>query len=315
MRFSWKNISKPVFILGPMSEISTLPLMKICKNFKADIVFTSMVSSNAVLFDNQKSFKIIEFTKKERPVIVQVFGYDPDIVIKAIKIINKKLKPDGFDINLGCPAPKIVKNMCGSAFLKNHEKAFNFVKKIRENYSGELSIKTRLGLKEFDVLPLLKKFEKIGVNAITIHGRTVNQRYSGKSDWSKIHTIADSLDIPVILNGDITNYIDAYNELEKSKIAGIMIGRAALQKPWIFKELKLKKEIVFSKKEFCSLVKKHMKYFLDYNKDKAYIEMRKFLACYVKGFKNATELRKIAVSINDKNDFNNLIKKIKENNV
>jgi tRNA-dihydrouridine synthase B len=165
-----------------MSEISTLPLMKICKEFKADIVFTPMVSSNAVLFDNQKSFKIIEFTKKERPVIVQVFGYDADIVIKSIKIIDKKLKPDGFDINLGCPAPKIVKNMCGSAFLKDHQKAFEFVKKIRENYSGELSIKTRLGLKEFDVLPLLKKFEEIGVNAVTIHGRTVEQKYMGKAD-------------------------------------------------------------------------------------------------------------------------------------
>jgi tRNA-dihydrouridine synthase B len=315
MKFAWKNISKPVFILGPMSEISTLPLMKICKEFKADIVFTPMVSSNAVLFDNQKSFKIIEFTKKERPVIVQVFGYDADIVIKSIKIIDKKLKPDGFDINLGCPAPKIVKNMCGSAFLKDHQKAFEFVKKIRENYSGELSIKTRLGLKEFDVLPLLKKFEEIGVNAVTIHGRTVEQKYMGKADWSKIHTIAKSLNIPVILNGDITNYIDAYNELEKSKIAGIMISRMALQKPWIFKELKLKKEISFSKKEICSLLSKHMKYFLDYNRGKAYIEMRKFLASYIKGFKNATELRKTAVSVNNQTDFKNLIKKIKQNNV
>jgi tRNA-dihydrouridine synthase B len=165
-----------------MADITTLPLIKICKKFGADVIFTSMISSNAVIHDNPKTFKIIEFTNQERPIIVQIFGYDADIVIKAIKIIDKKFKPDGFDINLGCPAPKIIKNMCGSAFLKDHDQAFAFIKKIRENYDGQLSVKTRLGLKKFDVLPLLKKFESIGINAITIHGRTVEQRYSGQSD-------------------------------------------------------------------------------------------------------------------------------------
>jgi tRNA-dihydrouridine synthase B len=165
-----------------MSDITTLPLMKICKYFGADIIFSSMVSSHAVVHENQKTFKIIEFTKKERPVIVQLFGSSSEDMIKAIKIIEKKIKPDGFDINLGCPAPKIVKNMCGSAFLKDYNKAFEFVKKIRENYNGQLSVKTRLGVNKFDVLPLLKKFEEIGIDAITIHGRTVNQKYIGKSD-------------------------------------------------------------------------------------------------------------------------------------
>jgi len=165
-----------------MAEISTLPLMKMCKKFGADIVFTPMISSDAVIYNKEKTLKIVSFTKKERPVIVQVFGYDADIVIKAIKIIDKELKPDGIDINLGCPAPKIVKNMCGSAFLKDHDKAFEFIKKIRENFDGELSIKTRLGFKKFDVLPLLKKFEEIGIDAITVHGRTVDQKYTGISD-------------------------------------------------------------------------------------------------------------------------------------
>jgi tRNA-dihydrouridine synthase B len=165
-----------------MADISTLPLMKMCKKFGADIVFTPMISSDAIIYNNEKTLKIAEFTKKERPVIVQIFGYDADIIIKAIQIIEKKLKPDGIDINLGCPAPKIIKNMCGSAFLKDHKKAFELIKKIRENYKGQLSVKTRLGFKKFDVLPLLKQFEDIGIDALTIHGRTVEQKYIGKAD-------------------------------------------------------------------------------------------------------------------------------------
>jgi len=311
MKFYWKNIKKPVFILGPMADISTLPLMKMCKYFGADLIFTPMVSSDAVVHNNQKAFKIIEFTKKERPVIVQVFGYNPDIVISAIRIIEKKFKPDGIDINLGCPAPKIVKNMCGSALLKDHKKAFEFVKKIRENYTGQLSVKTRLGFKKFDVLPLLKKFESIGINAITIHGRTVEQKYIGKADWSKIHEIANSLKIPVILNGDITDFKTASHELSKSNIKGIMVSRIAVQKPWIFKEFKDKKEYIISKKELIKIMQTHMRYYLDYNKTKAYIEMRKFLANYLKGLENAKDLRILAINIKNKNDFNKLIKKLK----
>ena len=312
MKFSWSKVKKPVFILGPMAEISTLPLMKMCKKFGADIVFTPMISSDAVIYNKEKTLKIVSFTKKERPVIVQVFGYDADIVIKAIKIIDKELKPDGIDINLGCPAPKIVKNMCGSAFLKDHGKAFEFIKKIRENFDGELSIKTRLGFKKFDVLPLLKKFEEIGINAITVHGRTVDQKYTGISDWKAIHEIAQTLKIPVILNGDISNWKDAYNELSKSNIRGVMVSRAGMQKPWIFKEIKLRKELKFSAKQLCSFLKEHMKYYLKYNSKRAYTEMRKFFPGYLRGLTNSKELRQIAMSIQNKKGFDYLINSIKK---
>lgn len=270
-----------------------------------------MVSSNAVIHHNPKTFKIIEFTNQERPIIVQIFGYDADIVSQAIKIIDKKFKPDGFDINLGCPAPKIIKNMCGSAFLKDHTRAFEFIKKIRANYDGQLSVKTRLGMKKFDILPLLKKFESIGVNAITIHGRTVDQRYSGQSNWNHIHEIANSLTIPVILNGDILDFKTARQELAKSKIMGIMVSRIAMQKPWIFKEFKTKKAYQLSNLELAKIMKHHMNYYLKYNQSKAFIEMRKFLASYLKGFDNVKELRQLAVTVNNLNDFNNLLKKLR----
>ena len=311
MNFSWKKIKKPVFILGPMASISTQPLMKMCKKFGADIIFTPMISSNAVLYNEKETLKIASFDSKEKPVIVQVFGYDAEIMNLAIKVIEKKLNPAGIDINLGCPAPKIVKSMCGSAFLKDYKKAFEFIKSIRENYSGQLSVKTRLGYKKFDILPFLKQLESIGIDAITIHGRTVDQRYTGSADWTSIHTIANALKIPVILNGDITNFKTAFTELKKSKIAGIMVSRIAMQKPWIFKEFKTKKDYNPSKKELAKIICEHMKYYLEYDKSKAYLEMRKFLASYLKGFDGARELRQIAVTISNSKDFNKLIKLLK----
>lgn len=313
MSFSWKNLNRPVFILGPMANISTLPLMKVCKGFGADILYTPMISSNAVCFNKKETIDIFKFGKKEKPVIVQLFGYDADIMIKAIKIIEKNLKPDGIDINLGCPAPKIIKSMCGSAFLKDYNKAINFVKKIRDNYDGQLSIKTRLGYNKIDILDFLKNIEKIGINAIALHGRTVVQKYSGKANLSIIHKIANDLKTPVILNGDITNWQTAIEEINKSKIKGIMISRGAMARPWIFKEIKEKKDIFFDNQEIAKLMNKHMGYYLKYNNKKAFIEMRKFLAIYLKGFKNAKELRNLAVHIKDKKSFKNLINKIKIN--
>jgi len=311
MNFSWKNIKKPVFILGPMASISTQPLMKMCKKFGADIMFTPMISSNAVLYNEKETLKIAQFSSKEKPVIVQVFGYNAEIMNLAIKVIDKKLKPAGIDINLGCPAPKIVKSMCGSAFLKDYDKAFEFIKAIRENYSGQLSVKTRLGNKKFDILPFLQTLETIGINAITIHGRTVSDRYTGKADWPSIHKIANTLKIPVILNGDITDFKTAYQELKKSPIKGIMVSRIAIQKPWIFKELKTKKEFNPSKKELAKLMQEHLKYYLEYDKSKTFLEMRKFLASYLKGFDGARELRQQAVTVNSMADFNKLIKLLK----
>ncbi len=311
MNFSWSKIKKPVFILGPMANITTQPLMKMCKKFKADIVFTPMISSNAVLYNETETLKIAKFDSKEKPVIVQVFGYDAEIMNLAIKVIVAKLNPAGIDINLGCPAPKIVKSMCGSAFLKDYKKAFEFIKSIRENYSGQLSVKTRLGYKKFDILPFLKQLESIGIDAVTIHGRTVVQGYTGFADWSSIHEIANSLKIPVILNGDITDFKMAYSELKKSKIKGIMVSRIAMQKHWIFKEFKTKKEFKLSSKELAKIICEHMKYYLEYDKSKAYLEMRKFLAGYLKGFAGAKELRQQAVLINNSKDFNKLITQLK----
>jgi hypothetical protein len=165
-----------------MAEITTFPFRSICKEMGADIVFTPMISSDAVIHNLKHAIKVGEFKKIEQPVIIQIFGYNGEKILKAVQLIDQKVHPAGFDINMGCPATKITGNACGASLIKDPQRALDIAKTVRTGFSGQLSIKTRLGWDNFDILPLLHEFEKIGINAISIHGRTVKQGYSGKAD-------------------------------------------------------------------------------------------------------------------------------------
>jgi tRNA-dihydrouridine synthase B len=314
MNFKWSDLKKPVFVLAPMANITTLPFRSICKEFGADIVFTPMLSSNAIVYNPNETYKIGEFLPEERPVIVQIFGYDGEIIAKAANMVQEKLNPAGIDINMGCPAPKITGNECGSGLLRDYDKALEILKTVRENYGGQLSVKIRLGWREYDVLPFLKQLEEIGIDAITIHGRTTKQGYSGEADWTKINEIAAELTIPVIGNGDITNWEDAISKLNNSNLAGVMIGRGALEKPWIFQEIKEKREIDYSPAQLADLIEKQAILAIKYldNEKLAIIEMRKFFGWYLKGFPYAKALRTPMMQIESMNELNLYLDKLRE---
>jgi nifR3 family TIM-barrel protein len=296
MNFSWDSIKKPVFVLAPMANITTMPFRSICREMGADIVYTPMLSSNAIIHNPEKTLKIASFLSVEEPVIVQLFGYDGDLLAKAANIVQNALKPAGIDINLGCPAPKITGNECGSALLKDLEKAKSIIEIIRKEYRGELSVKLRLGWSEFDILDFTKNLEKIGVNAISIHGRTAKQGYRGKVNWQAINEIAKVVKISVIGNGDIKSWQEAYQKLENSKLAGIMIGRGALGNPWIFKEIKKKEDFHIDKDELTRVIKLQTERYIDFvGEKKAVLEMRKHLDWYIRGFEKAKEIRKEAM--------------------
>ena len=161
MDFTWRNKKKQYVILAPMANITTFPFRSIIKEAGADIVFTPMISSNAILYNEEKTLKIALYKEFEQPVIVQLFGYDGEIIVQAAKIVSRSLKPAGIDINMGCPAPKITGNESGSALLKNYSRSLEIIKKVREGYKGQLSVKLRLGWEKKDVLPFVKKLEGI----------------------------------------------------------------------------------------------------------------------------------------------------------
>jgi tRNA-dihydrouridine synthase B len=299
VKFLWSKITKPVFVLAPLAEITTLPFRSICKEMGADIVFTPMLSSNAIVYNPKETYKIAEFLPQEQPVIVQIFGYDGEIIAKAANMVNDQLHPAGIDINMGCPAPKITGNECGSGLLRDYEKSLEIIKTVRAKFSGQLSVKIRLGWREYDVLPFIKELESIGIDAVTIHGRTAKQGYSGVADWNHIEEIARAVSIPVIGNGDIVTQEQAHSRLENSSLSGVMIGRGALGNPWIFRDIKKSVNTPVTTDELKAMIIDHTERTLDYldNETRTMREMRKHYGWYLKSFPGAKVIRSEAMKV------------------
>ena len=255
------------------------------------------------MFNPNETLKIAEFLPAEQPVIVQLFGYDGDLIAKAAHIVEERIHPAGIDINMGCPAPKITGNECGSGLLRDYGKALELAKIVRKNFSGQLSVKLRLGWRDYDVLDFVKKLEEIGIDAISVHGRTTKQGYSGEANWDAIHEIASAVAIPIIGNGDITTMKVANERLKGSNLAGVMIGRGALGNPWIFSASKP------DKAELKGVILDQTLRTIDYlgNEERAIREMRKHFGWYLKGFPGAQELRKKAVVLNTLDELKELL--------
>lgn len=317
MDFKWSEIKKPVFVLAPMANITTLPFRSICKEMGADIVFTPMLASNAIVYNPLETLKIAEFLPEEQPVIVQFFGYDGDIIAQAANIVNDRIHPAGIDINMGCPAPKITGNECGSGLLRDYDKALEIARHVRANFKGQLSVKIRLGWRDNDVKQFVKHLEEIGIDAISIHGRTAKMGYSGKADWDAIYDIARSVNIPVIGNGDITTAEEAWDRVgatpcTRPSLAGVMIGRGALGNPWIFQQIRHPELVSGSTDELKRVILDQTLRTIAYlgSEGQAIREMRKHYGWYLKGFPGALELRKRAMLAETLED----IKKILDEN-
>ncbi len=242
---------KPIIALAPMADMTDSPFCRVCREVsgKDFVIFREMVSAEAIVRGNEKTLQMCRFEEIERPLVIQLFGGKPEVIVKAAEIICGKrplhtpstsggLKvPDGIDINMGCPVPKIAgKANSGAALFKDHQRACEIVKALkRANLGLPVSIKTRLGwAKDGEILEFASKLEQAGVDAIIIHGRTKKQGYSGQANWQRIAEVKKLVSIPVIANGDINSAEDIQKCLEITGADGVMIGRGALGNPWIF---------------------------------------------------------------------------------
>jgi nifR3 family TIM-barrel protein len=308
MKFTWYTYKKPIIALAPMANITTLAFRSICREMGADIAYTPMLSSNAIIHNPEKTLEIASFLPHEQPIILQIFGYDGGLIAKAANVAQKALKPAGIDINMGCPAPKITGNECGSALLRDLDKSTKLIETVRDNFDGELSVKLRLGWSEFNILGFVRNLEKIGVNALAIHGRTAKQGYRGKADWDATNIIAESVNIPVIGNGDIKTWQGAGARLRDASLAGVMIGRGALGNPWIFQSIKGCNDVIPTKSDITKIVQLQTERSIKYIGEKqGVLEMRKHLCWYIKKFSGAKNLRKQAVMVETKKDIEHLL--------
>ena len=302
-------------ILAPMAGVTDLPFRKICKKFGPGLVCTEMVSSKAIFYNDTKTKLLLNTEGEKRPISMQIFGSDEETMGFAAKYVSKLA--DIVDINMGCPAPKVVKNGDGSKLLLDIEKAEKIIKAVVKNSSKPVTLKLRKGwdLNNIVAVEYAKMAETAGVSAITIHGRTRSEMYSGKADLDIIKKVKENVKIPVIGNGDIVDEETALRMFEYTGVDGIMIGRGTFGNPWIFKRiinyLKTGKKLPEIKNnEKLQIIKEHINLELK-NKEEitAIREMRKHIAWYTKNMANSSEFRN---EINKIEDKNRLMQKVEE---
>ena len=224
-------------LLAPMAGITDLPFRLICKEFGPGLVTTEMISSKAILYDDSKTKKLMNIEGEKRPISMQIFGSDKDAMSYAAKYVSNLCEI--VDINMGCPAPKVTKNGDGSKLLLDIEKAKEVIEAVVQSSKVPVTIKIRAGWDKQNIIApeIAKIAENAGVSAITIHGRTRDEFYSGKADLEIIKKVKQAVQIPVIGNGDIKDEESAIEMFQKTGVDGIMIGRASLGNPWLFEKI------------------------------------------------------------------------------
>ena len=283
-------------ILAPMAGVTDKPFRIICKKFGPGLVCTEMGSSRAMFHNDQKTKRLFDTEGEKRPVSFQIFGSDEETLAYATKYVSGFA--DIIDFNMGCPAPKVVKNGDGSRLLLDLPKAKKMIETVVNNSSVPVTLKFRTGWdKEHIVATEVAKIaEECGVSAITIHGRTRSEYYSGKANLEIIRKVKESVNIPVIGNGDVVDEISAKEMFEETGVDGIMIGRGSFGNPWIFREIKYYLETgEFLDKpkntEKLEIIKEHINLAVEQKGEIAIKELRKHIAWYVKGLKNSSEFR------------------------
>lgn len=291
-------------LLAPMAGVTDRAFRAICKEQGCGLTFTEMVSAKGLHYgygsEGNKSADLLTMAPEEKPACVQIFGRDPQIMAEQAKRICDECGDDlaWIDINMGCPAPKITKNGEGSALMKEPLHAAEIIRTVNKAIEKPVTVKFRLGWHEYSInaFEFAKMAESEGAAAVTIHGRTREQFYSGKADWTEIIRIKEALEIPVIGNGDIFTAQDAKRRLDESAVDALMVARGAQGNPWLFAEIRALLDHgetlnAPSAKARLDMALRHAKQLQEFRGEHAVVEMRKHVAWYITGLKGAAKAR------------------------
>jgi len=307
--------------LAPMEDITDPSFRYLCKQFGADLLFTEFISSDGLIRNGVKSKKKLEIFDHERPIGIQLYGHIIDSMVEAVKIAEQA-SPEFIDLNFGCPVKKIANRGAGAGMLKDIDLMVKMTAEVVKATTLPVTVKTRLGWDENNknIPEISERLQDVGIQAITIHGRTRNQLYKGEADWTLIGEVKNNprIKIPVFGNGDINGPKVAKAMLEKHGVDGIMIGRASIGKPWVFKEVKQyleTGEIVPSPNvtERVEVAKLHFSKSIEWKGiPRGIFEMRRHFASYFKGLPNFREIRLRLLTSTDTEEINHILEEIEK---
>ena len=297
---SWSEVKRPIVCLAPMDGVTNSAYRQIVRSLSKDVILFSEFTSVDGLVRSEHVRLRLDFEPCEQPFFMQLFGNSPDIFAEASRMVEDR-GILGVDINMGCPAKKIVHSQHGSALMQDPDRACRIVEEIRKACSLEVSVKTRLGWKDDkNLIDFAKSLESAGASMLTIHGRTYNQAFKGESNWEPIYELKRHLSIPVIGNGDIRDFNHGLEQM--ANLDGFMIGRAAIGNPWCFQDRRKYAEPTLD--ERIELALKHFHLYRRFKRELVAVrEFRKYIGNYVSGFRNAKEWRNNLMQCQDEKSF------------
>lgn len=292
----WVKLKRPILALAPLAGVTDSPLRRLAKKYGAAVVYSEMASATALVYNPKATLELLQFDKSERPYVVQLFGAEPKHFALAARLIEKKIKPDGLDINFGCPVRKVMKQGAGAALMADLKKSRAVIEAVLANTKLPLSIKVRTQSGKVKLKDFLQNISDLPLAALMIHGRTLKQGFAGTIDSAAIKAARQYFSGVILANGGINNYQDAQSVLAATGADGIAVGRGVLGHPWIFKELKNPK-FKISQKEISALAWKHAQLMFKLKGEAGILEMRKHLCWYASGWAGARQQREKMVQV------------------
>lgn len=310
----WLNLKKPIIALAPMASYTDSAFRQICRTHGADVVYSEMISVDALGYYNAKTIKMLSHSSNEHPVVFQLFGNQPDKFKQAVQIITQHFKNQpnlqhnliGLDINFGCPVHKITKNGAGAALMDETDKAAMIIQTVCQSSHYPVSIKIRAQVKQINALIFVKKIKHLPWTTIMIHGRSLKQGFNGPIDYQLIKRVKQLVPRKIVIaNGGIDSLAQAQTTLEQTQADGLGIARGCLGNPWLFQHIKNQATVPVNWTERKKIILQHAQLFLKENQ--SLLPLRKHLVHYVKGLPHASQLRQKMITVSNLNELKSIL--------